>query len=252
MHSPAAFYDAFAPYYDLIFEDWDKSMARQAAALDAIIRTHRPQGAISVLDVACGIGTQALGLAALGYKVTASDLAPAALRRAEVEASRRRLPIDFSVADMRAAHEHHRKSFDVVLCADNSLPHLLTDDDIVRALVQFYQCTSPGGLCIVTVRDYANEVREPLSFKPYGVRDRGGKRYSLFQVWSWEERHYDLHFCVVGHDPQEGWQHCMATTRYYAISIDELMQLMRSAGFENVQRIDQRLYQPVLLGARSP
>ena len=67
MHSPAAFYDALAPYYDLIFEDWDKSIARQAAVLDAIIRTHRPQGAHSVLDVACGIGTQALGSRGRGH-----------------------------------------------------------------------------------------------------------------------------------------------------------------------------------------
>ena len=34
----AQFYDALAEYYDLIFEDWDASMARQGAALETVTR----------------------------------------------------------------------------------------------------------------------------------------------------------------------------------------------------------------------
>ena len=34
----AQFYDDLAEYYDLIFEDWDASMARQGAALEQLIR----------------------------------------------------------------------------------------------------------------------------------------------------------------------------------------------------------------------
>jgi len=34
----APFYDALAEYYDLIFEDWDASMARQGAALEQLIQ----------------------------------------------------------------------------------------------------------------------------------------------------------------------------------------------------------------------
>ena len=63
-----ACYDEFAPRYHLVYEDWDEGIARQGAALDALLRENFP-GAREILDVAMGIGTQALGLARLGYRV---------------------------------------------------------------------------------------------------------------------------------------------------------------------------------------
>jgi 2-polyprenyl-3-methyl-5-hydroxy-6-metoxy-1,4-benzoquinol methylase len=71
------FYDQLAPYYHLIFEDWQASIDRQGNCLDAIIRAEWGPSFRTVLDAAAGIGTQALGLATRGYQVTASDLSPA-------------------------------------------------------------------------------------------------------------------------------------------------------------------------------
>src|SRR5690242_6679971 len=119
------FYDRMAGLYHLIFTDWDESIERQAEQLDAIIRDRWGAGARTVLDVSCGIGTQSLGLARRGYRVTGSDLSPAAIARAEAEARRRGLAIDFSICDMRSAYAHHRRRFDVVVSADNSITHLL-------------------------------------------------------------------------------------------------------------------------------
>src|SRR4051812_26544130 len=105
-----AAYDPFAPYYHLVYENWAASVTRQGQALDRIIRDVSggdDRAARTVLDVACGIGTQSLGLAALGYHVTASDLSGASVARAGKEATDRGLTIAFSVADMRSAHVHH-------------------------------------------------------------------------------------------------------------------------------------------------
>ena len=140
MAPTADFYDKLAPFYHLIFENWQSSIARQATALDSIIRSAVGPYAHSVLDVACGIGTQAIGLAARGYRVTASDISAGAVQRARLESNQRNLTIEFSVADMRAAYSHHKQTFDIVLCADNSLPHLLTDQEIK---IQFH-CAQAG------------------------------------------------------------------------------------------------------------
>src|SRR5262245_59446756 len=125
--SAEAFYDRLTPYYHLIFPDWDASIARQAEALDGIIRERWGAGRLSVLDAACGIGTQAIGMAARGYEVTASDLSAQAIERAGREAAARGLDVAFSVADMRRLHEHHGRRFDLVIACDNAVPHLLSD-----------------------------------------------------------------------------------------------------------------------------
>ena len=68
------FYNNLAPYYKYIYPDWDLSMMRQASALDSIIQEFIVGEKQTLLDVACGIGTQCIGLAKKGYHVFASDI----------------------------------------------------------------------------------------------------------------------------------------------------------------------------------
>src|SRR5690349_8664884 len=138
------FYDEISPFYHLIYGDWKESIVRQARALESIIREFWGERSKTVLDLSCGIGTQALGLSELGFALTASDLSPQSIERAKQEAEKRGLRIEFSVADMRKAFEHHGRSFDVVIACDNAVPHLLSDDEILTAFKQFYRCTNPG------------------------------------------------------------------------------------------------------------
>jgi|SRR5581483_8686117 len=244
------FYDDLAPFYPLIYPDWRTAIGRQAAALDELIR-EQLGAAETVLDVSCGIGTQSLGLAEAGYDVTASDLAPEAVARASVEAFTRGLRIHFSVVDMRRAFDHHGGGFDVVLSGDNSVPHLLTDADISTAFAEFFACLRPGGLCIISVRDYGTIERMGIRTVPIGVRRANGRKFTLMQIWEFESQIYDLTLYIV---EDRGERECTAhtfRTRYYAITIPRLIELFEQAGFEDVKRIDDRFFQPVIV-ARKP
>lgn len=245
------FYDGLAASYHLIYEDWEASMVEQGRALDMLIREFGGAPGDEVLDVACGIGTQALGLATRGYAVTASDLSVGAIARARREALRRNLSVDLSVADMRRAHEHHASGFDVVLCADNSLPHLLSDIDILAALRQFRACLRPGGACLISVRDYAEVERGGTQVKPYGLRRDGGAKCVAFQVWEWREPFYDLSLYLVRDALGAACKTEVFRSTYYAITIPQLMALMTRAGFDHVERRDDVLFQPVLVGIRT-
>jgi hypothetical protein len=64
-------------------------------ALNGLIREHWGGGSLKILDVACGIGTQKLGLAALDHAVTASDLPQATVERARPKAAKRGLAMYF-------------------------------------------------------------------------------------------------------------------------------------------------------------
>jgi SAM-dependent methyltransferase len=246
------FYDELSGLYHLIYHDWDESVVRQAEQLAGVIQSRWDKDARSILDVSCGIGTQAIGLAKRGFDVTASDLSEKALARARVEAERHVVKVGFSACDMRAAHAHHRRQFDVVLSADNSITHLLNDDDLRQALKQIYECTRSGGGCVLTVRDYDKEPRGTGIIKPYGVRERDGNRVIIFQVWDFLGQIYDMamYFVVDDRNASQIVTHVMRT-RYNAIGTDALLNLMREAGFTAVERLDGCFYQPVLVGNRT-
>lgn len=244
------FYDRLTPFYHLIFADWEASIQRQASQLDYLIKEKWGGEVKTILDVACGIGTQALGLAGLGYQVVASDFSAQAVERAGQEAAARNLPIDFSVADMRHTYEHHRRQFDLVIACDNALPHLLTDAEILQAFRQFYACARPGGGCLITIRDYEREERMGVQVKPYGLRQEGDNRYLIFQVWRFEGLIYELAMYFVEDRGEPVATTHIMRTRYYAIGVPRLMTLMAEAGFQQVERIDDAFYQPVIIGKR--
>ena len=246
---PQDFYDDLAPFYHLVYEDWEKSVERQANDLHALIGQLAP-GSETLLDVACGIGTQALGLAGRGYRVSAADLSPAAVERARREAGTRGLSIELSVADMRQAHRHRAAPFDLVLCGDNALPHLLTDTEILEALRSFYRAVRPGGLCLLSVRDYEREDLSRRQLKPGGARDWDGARWLLWQVWEPRGRLYDLAMYLV---EDRGAAECrtrVMRSTYYAIGTDRLIELMEEAGFVEARRLDGSFFQPLLVGLR--
>lgn len=247
------FYDDFSVYYHLIYDNWDASMSRQGKHLDAVIRSVLPQGELEVLDAACGIGTQSMGLAISGgaYRITGCDLSPASISRAKLEAAKRGLEIAFSPADMLKLHDTiGQRQFDVVLACDNAVPHLLNDQLIGEAFGQFYKCTKEGGLCLISVRDYANIPASGTQVHPYGVRELDGKRVILLQLWEFSGSTYQIHLYMLEDD---GYGHVHARvfrTTYYAVGTERLAELMTEAGFREVCRLDGVFFQPILIGIK--
>jgi len=250
MPSSNPFYASLTPFYHLIYADWHASIQYQAKQLDSVVREAWGE-ATTILDVSCGIGTQAIGLAKLGYEVTASDLSPEEIERAQQEARKRNLSIDFSVADMRSVHDHHQAEFDIVLSADNAVAHLLSDDEILAAFRQFHACLRDGGGCIISVRDYDKEDLSRQQIKPYGIREEGGVRWLAWQVWDPHPPTYDVTMYFI-EDRGDGdcRAHSMQST-YYAIGTNRLQELMREAGFNHVKRLDDRFFQPLIIGTKT-
>jgi SAM-dependent methyltransferase len=242
------FYDQLAPYYHLLYEDWDASIAAQGELLDNIIQSEWGPSANKILDVSCGIGTQCLALASREYEVTGSDLSPGAVARASKEAVARHLSISFSVSDMRNLEIFHESNFDIVISAGNAIPHLLSDNEIVGALKEMYACLRPGGGCLLTTRQYDQEERGKAIFKPFGVRDEGDHRYIIFQVWDFEDDQYDFAMYFIKTNKQSDIiDTFVGHSRYYAVSPVRLLELMKLAGFVNVKRLDDAVSPPAII-----
>lgn len=190
------FYDQMATAYHLIFEDWDAAIERQKAVLSNLLPTPSDTG--TVLDCACGIGTQALGLAQAGYTVEGTDLSAGEIERAKKEASARGLFIQFRVDDMRLLTTSPKGGFGAIVALDNALPHLDSDDEIQTALLAMRDRLKPQGKLLISLRDYETLMKQrPAVTEPAWFIDKGRRRI-VHQVWDWkDDRRYVVHLYIT-------------------------------------------------------
>ena len=246
----ADFYNDLAPYYHLIYPDWEAAIDRQGEAIAALLREAGLGGGDEVLDASCGIGTQTLGLLARGFRVTASDVSAGALARLRKELASRGLNATTRLDDLRTLAHAGDGTLGAILACDNSVPHLLGDDEILQAFRSCLRCLRPGGILILSVRDYDRiERRNPdLRLQALGVEP--GARLLAYQLWEWDGNEYDLTMYLT-RDPETGpCETRVFRSRYYAIGIDRLLKLLREAGFEAGRRLDDVFFQPILTARR--
>lgn len=246
------FYDELAPQYHLIYEDWNAAVEHQSVALDRLVRSRLPD-ALSVLDCSCGIGTQALGLASHGYTVHGTDVSEQSLDRARLEAIRRGLDIAFTACDIRDLERLHG-TYDVVMSCDNALPHLLTDDDVWQAFRAMYSQLRPGGLVVITVRDYDKAlVGQPVTTPPR--IDPGPPRKVVVRLHDWDAPDspmYTVHFLILT-ESSTGWSVSHYSARYRAIGRQALTLAAAKAGFTKIQwheAEDTGFFQPAMTAIR--
>lgn len=92
-------YDELSERNHLILDDWNASIAYQRDVLAKLSPVPATGKRVHYYD--CGIGTQAIGLALLGFTVEGPGLAPASIDRARWEATARGLKAEFRSDDMR-------------------------------------------------------------------------------------------------------------------------------------------------------
>jgi len=227
------FYDGLAPDYHLVYKDWHAAVERQGAALDRLIRALH-KNPVDVLDCSCGIGTQAIGLARLGYRVQGTDISERSLERARVEAARFGVDIAFAACDFRDLKPVER-AFDVVISCDNAIPHLLTDDDLSQAFRAMRSKLRPGGLLLISVRNYDKALVDRLATAPPQINP-GPPRKVVVRLHDWDSPDslmYTVHFLVLT-EGQAGWTVAHHRGRYRAVGRTTLTRAAKDVGFTQV------------------
>jgi glycine/sarcosine N-methyltransferase len=248
----AGFYDDLAEHYHLIFEDWGRSMERQAGVLGPLLENKLARAPLKILDCACGIGTQAIGMARRGHTVVATDVSEAAVRRAAREARKLGQDIAFHVADMRDLSALSGADFDAAVVGDNSLPHLMSDEDLSRALENISNRLRPGGILLATIRDYDSLLSVRPSFQGPAFYSEHETRRIVHQVWDWDENQYDVHLYLTWKSASH-WTTKHYVSRYRAMTRAELTQVLESCGFEEIEWLMPEattFYQPIVLARK--
>lgn len=245
------FYDNLASKYELLFSNWESSSKEQAAVLKNILNSYGLDNSARILDCACGIGTQAIGLAELGYNVTASDISENELKEAKTRCLGKSLNIEFRHADFRNLESAFSESFDVLIAMDNALPHMLNTFDLVKAARSISGRIKKGGLFIASIRDYDEILKaKPHYSPPYIHETEIGKRVS-FQTWNWHGDNYKLTQYII--EDENKLSVSKFECEYKAIRKDELYSVLINNGFSEAKWLsndESGYYQPIIVAKK--
>lgn len=243
-------YEAFSANYDR-FVNWEDRLAYELPFInDQIASLQRaPAQALSILDAACGTGMHAIALAGAGHHVSAADLFPQMIEKAELNASAAGVKVRFKAAGLGdLSSTFVGEQFDLVLCLGNSLPHLLSEHELLDTLVDFAAVLHPGGMAFIQNRNFdAVMRRQERWMEPQTFRDAEGE-------WIFQ-RFYDflpgglIRFNIVTlkQSGDSGWQSAVTSTLLRAQLQRELEKSLTETGFEAI-----RAYGSMLADAFSP
>ncbi|NHI90863.1 MAG: class I SAM-dependent methyltransferase [Candidatus Lokiarchaeota archaeon] len=102
----------------------------------------------SCLDCACGTGWHLFMLDELGLNCFGSDLSPSMLLIAKKNLLSKQIPL--KLVDFRRLSYSWEMKFDMIICMSTSLPHMLTEVDIIAALDSMFRQLNENGILIIS------------------------------------------------------------------------------------------------------
>ena len=249
MNIVQSFYDGLATQYDKLFLDWQATTREQGALLQKLFEKYGFDKTAQILDCACGIGTQAIGLARMGYSVTGSDISSGELAEARKRGAN--LNLSFYLADFSRLSDVFASPFDIVIAMDNALPHMLTAEALQMAVKSIAGQMKAGGIFVGSIRDYDALLSEkPPYSPPYIHKTAQGQRVS-FQTWDWQGDNYKLTQYII--DDSDTTQVSKFECEYRATRREELTDLFLSNGCNRVDWLfpeETGFYQPILVAQK--
>jgi SAM-dependent methyltransferase len=193
----------------------------------------------TALDAGAGTGFHSLLLSELGVRMTALDLSAEMLDRLASHARERAVEIETSRSDFQSLPPQWSGRFDAVFCLGNSLPHLLTSQELARGVREFRRVLRNGGILFAQLLNYERILasRERV----VGVKRDGGTTFVRFYDFEGEL----VRFNILRLEEREGGtDHRLDTVSLRPWRNGELKAAMQGAGFVRIQEYGTMAMEP--------
>ncbi len=218
------FYEDFIEKYDLLVS-WENRFKREHKFFDTLLLKYPIK---SILDCACGTGQHVVMFKQKGIKAKGSDLSPAMVKKARINARKYKVEADFKVADFRNLSKVFKEKFDAVVCVGNALPHLLKDRDLKKAIQEMGRVLNPKGVLILQQRNYDMLTGTKKRFFNMTIRENEVFFYVLDYLPN------KIVFNIVNLDTKSK-KFNVYPTNYNPLKKAKLVRLLKESGFNKFE-----------------
>ena len=131
-----------------------------------------------LLTIGEGPGTQAIELARLGWKVTATDVSQVAVGKAKARAAAEGVSVEFFVDDIVSTRLTGR--YRVIV--DRGCFHTLEPVERSAYVRNIHRLLEPGGFLLLKVFSRAERASGPHRFSPKEIRDVFGVSFMILKI----------------------------------------------------------------------
>jgi glycine/sarcosine N-methyltransferase len=122
---------------------------------------------------------------------------------------------------------------DAALCLGNSLPHLLTDEALTGALVDFAAVLRPGGLLIIQNRNFDRVWAERERFMGPQSHQQDGDEWLFIRFYDFHEDTLTFNMIRLRRTA-DGWTQDAQATELRPIFSGDLAAALAAAGFGGI------------------
>ncbi|MBT3202383.1 MAG: class I SAM-dependent methyltransferase [Phycisphaerales bacterium] len=233
-------------FYDNIADSYAQltgTAARQPSAQRFVRELTQRFHITSAIDAACGTGLFAIELARCGVTVVGSDISVGMLRSAPGAAEAAGVDTklcSWLEAPMQGLIGRVSGDRDAVLCMGNSLPHLLTDDELKSAIEGFFKLLAPGGVVAIHLLNYSRVLS--AAERIVGITRHGAKEFVRF--YDFNRDMIDFNILEIDCDSEGRCSHKLSTTPLKPYLHSELCDALAAGGFGQIETFGDLQFSP--------
>jgi len=220
------FYNNISDTYDEMF-DFENDLK----SAEKIIAELKKQFSFKTsLDIGCGTGSFTIALSRSDAKTTGVDLSTSMIDLAKNNSLAYKQNIDFVNSGMTDLINNIDDKFDLIMCMGNTLPHLLTKEDLLTMLSSCKQLLNPGGHLVLNLLNYDRILSSKERI--IGITKSGDHEFIRFN--DFQEPYVCFNLLEIDWS-QKTPLHKITNTRLYPYTHLELESALIQLGFSDLE-----------------
>lgn len=182
------------------------------------------------IDVACGVGIDAIALTKQGYNIEGFDLESEMIIKAVNSAKQKQLKIKFFEASMLDINKYYdNNSISSLLCTGNSLVHLNTKNEIINFINNSYKLLKTKGILLIQIINFDRVLDNNITQLPTIVNNEQALTFTRNYEYCPKSKKIKFVTTLKAHKEYKN------VINLIPLRQQELQQILNKAGFNTMK-----------------